>query len=42
MYVPSYQNIASDGSGLIADISGQSPFSKNEQVVVALGLRHRF
>jgi GBP family porin len=38
----SYQHIASDGSGLTADISGQSPSSTNEQVVVAAGLRHRF
>jgi general bacterial porin, GBP family len=38
----SYQHIAGDGSGLSADISGQSPSSTNEQVVVAAGLRHRF
>nr|WP_157766696.1 porin [Caballeronia sordidicola] len=37
-----YQHIASDGSGLTADVSGQSPSTKNEQVVVAAGLRHRF
>jgi general bacterial porin, GBP family len=43
MYVQtSYPHIASDGSGLTADISGQSPSGKNEQVVVAVGLRHRF
>jgi len=38
----SYQHIASDGSGLTADISGQSPSSKNEQVAAAVGLRNRF
>jgi GBP family porin len=38
----SYQHIAADGSELTADISGQSLSSKNEQVVVAAGLRHRF
>lgn len=37
-----YQHIASDGSGLTADISGQSPSTTDEQVAVALGLRHRF
>ena len=37
-----YQHIASDGSGLTADVSGQTPSTKNEQVVVAAGLRHRF
>ena len=38
----SYQHISSDGSGLTADIGGQSPSSTNQQVVVATGLRHRF
>jgi general bacterial porin, GBP family len=38
----SYQHIAGDGSGLTADISGQSPSSTSEQVVVAAGLRRRF
>ncbi|CAG9205572.1 Porin [Paraburkholderia sabiae] len=38
----SYQHIASDGSGLTADISGQSPSSNDQQVVVAVGMRHRF
>ncbi|HEY3597477.1 MAG TPA: porin [Paraburkholderia sp.] len=38
----SYQHINSDGSGLTADVSGQSPSSTDEQVVVAVGLRHRF
>jgi GBP family porin len=38
----SYQHIASDGSGLTADISGELPSSRNEQVVIAAGLRHRF
>jgi GBP family porin len=38
----SYQHISSDGSGLTADISGQTPSSTNQQLVVAAGLRHRF
>ena len=38
----SYQHIAADGSGLHADVSGQSPSSTNQQLVVAAGLRHRF
>jgi GBP family porin len=38
----SYQHIASDGSGLTADISGQSPSSNSQQMVVAVGMRHRF
>jgi GBP family porin len=38
----SYQHIASDGSGLTADISGQSASSNDQQVVVAVGMRHRF
>lgn len=38
----SYQHISADGSGLTADISGQSPSSTNSQTVVAVGLRHRF
>ncbi|MGE8472125.1 MAG: porin, partial [Paraburkholderia hospita] len=38
----SYQHISSDGSGLTAAISGQSPSSTDQQVVVAVGMRHRF
>lgn len=38
----SYQHIASDGSGLGADISGQGISSSDQQAVVAAGLRHRF
>ncbi len=38
----SYQHINSDNSGLTADVSGQSPSSTDQQVVVAVGLRHRF
>jgi GBP family porin len=38
----SYQHIAADGSGLTADIAAQTPSSTDQQVVVALGLRHRF
>ncbi len=38
----SYQHIASDSSGLTADISGQSMSSTAEQVVVGVGMRHRF
>lgn len=38
----SYQHIAPDGSGLTADVSGQSASSTNSQTVAALGLRHRF
>jgi GBP family porin len=38
----SYQHISADGSGLGADISGQTASSTNQQVVVAAGLRHRF
>ncbi|MEM5400084.1 MULTISPECIES: hypothetical protein [Paraburkholderia] len=38
----SYQHISADGSGLGADISGQSPSSTNQQTVVAIGMRHRF
>ncbi|WP_144160359.1 porin [Paraburkholderia sp. BCC1885] len=38
----SYQHINSDGSGLTADISGQTPSSTNEQVLVGVGMRHRF
>jgi general bacterial porin, GBP family len=38
----SYQHIASDGSGLSADISAQSISSTNQQVVVGAGMRHRF
>jgi GBP family porin len=38
----SYQHISSDGSGLTADVSGQSASSTVQQVVVAAGLRHRF
>jgi general bacterial porin, GBP family len=38
----SYQHISSDGSGLTADVSGQSASSTDQQVVIAAGLRHRF
>ncbi|MGF6772354.1 GBP family porin [Paraburkholderia sp. GAS199] len=38
----SYQHISADGSGLTADVSGQSASSSNQQVVVGAGLRHRF
>lgn len=38
----SYQRIRSDGSGLTADISGESMSSSEQQALVALGLRHRF
>jgi GBP family porin len=38
----SYQRIRSDDSGLTADISGQTPSSTDQQIVVAAGLRHRF
>jgi general bacterial porin, GBP family len=38
----SYQHIDSDGSGLTADIASQSPSSSDQQLVVAVGLRHRF
>jgi GBP family porin len=38
----SYQQIAADGSGLMADISGQPLSSTNRQAVVAAGMRHRF
>ncbi|PLZ02519.1 porin [Burkholderia sp. WAC0059] len=38
----SYQHIASDGSGLTADISGQGLSSSDQQVIVAAGMRHRF
>jgi GBP family porin len=38
----SYQHISADGSGLNADISGQSASSNGQQMVVATGLRHRF
>jgi GBP family porin len=38
----SYQHISADGSGLTADVSGQSAASGNQQVVVAAGMRHRF
>jgi GBP family porin len=38
----SYQHIDSDGSGLTADIASQSPSSNDQQLVVAVGLRHRF
>ncbi|CAB3761259.1 porin [Paraburkholderia solisilvae] len=38
----SYQHIDSDGSGLTADIAAQSPSSNDQQLVVAVGLRHRF
>ncbi|WNC93645.1 porin [Paraburkholderia sp. FT54] len=38
----SYEHISADGSGLAADISGQSASSSNQQVVVAAGMRHRF
>ncbi len=37
-----YQHLSSDASGLTADVSGQSPSTKNEQVVAAVRLRHRF
>lgn len=38
----SYQHISADGSGLTADVSGQSVASGDQQVVVAAGMRHRF
>ncbi|MDE1180554.1 porin [Paraburkholderia sp.] len=38
----SYQHINANGSGLTADISGQSASSSDQQVVVGAGLRHRF
>ncbi|WCM23954.1 porin [Paraburkholderia bryophila] len=38
----SYEHISADGSGLTADVSGQSVSSTNQQVVVAAGMRHRF
>lgn len=38
----SYQQIASDGSGLGADISGQLLSATDRQVVVGVGMRHRF
>jgi GBP family porin len=37
-----FQQIAADGSGLMADISGQALSSTNRQAVVAAGMRHRF
>jgi GBP family porin len=38
----SYQHINSDGSGLTADVSGQALSSTDQQVVVGVGMRHRF
>ncbi|MFM0737447.1 porin [Paraburkholderia xenovorans] len=38
----SYQHLAADGSGLTADVSGQTASSTNQQIVVAAGLRHKF
>jgi GBP family porin len=38
----SYQHINSDGSGLTADVSGQALSSTDEQIVVGVGMRHRF
>ncbi|HEY1998336.1 porin [Paraburkholderia sp.] len=38
----SYQRISADGSGLTADVSGQSMSSGDQQVVVGAGMRHRF
>jgi general bacterial porin, GBP family len=38
----SYQHISSDGSGLPADVSGQSASSTDQQMVIAAGLRHQF
>jgi GBP family porin len=38
----SYEQVASDGSGLTADISGQGLSSSNQQAAAAAGLRHRF
>jgi len=38
----SYQHIDSDGSGLTADVSGQAMSSTDEQIVVGVGMRHRF
>ena len=38
----SYQHISADGSGLSADVSGQTASSTSQQVVVAAGMRHRF
>lgn len=37
-----YQHLASNGSGLTADINRQSPASGDAQTVLALGIRHRF
>ncbi|MFM0642856.1 porin [Paraburkholderia bryophila] len=38
----SYEHISADGSGLTADVSGQTASSTNQQLVVAAGMRHRF
>ncbi|MBN3814391.1 porin [Paraburkholderia sp. Ac-20347] len=38
----SWQHIAADGSGLGADVSGQSASSSDQQTVVGVGIRHRF
>ncbi|POR52883.1 putative porin [Paraburkholderia eburnea] len=38
----SWQHISADGSGLTADVSGQSVASGDQQTVVGVGLRHRF
>ncbi|WP_321842649.1 porin [Paraburkholderia bannensis] len=38
----SWQHISADGSGLTADVSGQSAASGDQQTVVGVGLRHRF
>lgn len=38
----SYQHLSADGTGLGADISGQTPSTTNQQTVVAVGMRHRF
>ncbi|MEJ0003886.1 MAG: hypothetical protein WDN30_10405 [Pararobbsia sp.] len=37
-----YQHIASDGSGLTADVTAQTPSSTDRQVVVGTGMRHKF
>ncbi|TDV16374.1 porin [Paraburkholderia caballeronis] len=38
----SYQHIGADGSGLGADVGGQTPSSSSQQTVVGVGMRHRF
>ncbi|MFW6855749.1 porin [Burkholderia gladioli] len=38
----SYQRISADGSGLGADVSGQTPSSTSQQTVAGIGMRHKF